>query len=106
MNLATFKTSDEADYFMGSAGDFVWVGINDFVTEGTFVQVNGVPIPLLTWVPGVLEPNTADGIYRCVVSIPIGFVVYDCNRLLSFACEWYETVPCGNADQNPIIQFV
>jgi hypothetical protein len=45
--------------------------MNDFVTEGTFVQVNGVPIPALTWVPGVLEPNTADGIYRCVVSFPV-----------------------------------
>jgi hypothetical protein len=103
MNLATFKTYEEALFFKNSVGSYVWVGINDLATPGTILQVNGDPTPTLPWYPG--DPNNVGGTHRCVVSIPEGFFQYKCTEAFSFACESFENVSCENVDQNPIFNF-
>jgi Lectin C-type domain len=105
MNLATFKTYDEAAYFLSLTVDIVvWVGINDLATPGTFVQVSGFSTPALPWYLG--KPNNVGGTHRCVHLNYLGFIAGTCVFPLPFACEWYDNVPCEHADQNPIFHFI
>ena len=91
MNLATFESFEEANYFNSIAGKEVWVGITDAVKEGEFIQVTGTPAPSLPWNAG--EPNDYENNEDCVQSgYDGGFNDHDCSLVMRFACEKYEEV--------------
>jgi hypothetical protein len=86
MNLATFDSFEEAQYFNSIAGKDVWVGITDAVEEDKFVQVTGAPTPNLPWNYG--EPNNYNENEHCVESgYDGGFNDFDCSMKFRFACE-------------------
>jgi hypothetical protein len=64
-----------------------WVGINDLVTEGTFVTVLGAPATFLPWEPGA--PNDGGGGEDCVEAISATAQLNDqrCNTKLAAICE-------------------
>jgi Lectin C-type domain len=99
MNLVTFDTTEEAEYFMKAANEPLWVGINDIertTNPRSFVQVNGVPFPTVRfpWYPG--EPNNSGGNEHCVDSTKWdtngGYNDLPCSQVLKFACESFEII--------------
>lgn len=89
MNLATFDSSDEANYFESVAASDVWVGIRDFDENNQFSLVtDGKNIEsFLPWRFG--QPDNVGE--RCVVILVQedfeGFNDVDCYREFSFSCE-------------------
>jgi Lectin C-type domain len=91
MNLATFRTREEAVFFNSKAGVDIWVGIDDIMKEGYLVQQDGVKVPDLPWASPA--PDDLATIEDCIQSGFIGgFNDLDCNRVLRFACETKETL--------------
>lgn len=89
MNLVTFESFEEAQYFNSIAGKEVWVGTNDFEEEGVFRQITDGSIPSLPWNEG--EPNNYEGNEDCVQSgFDGGFNDHDCSLENLFACEIVE----------------
>ena len=66
MSFVTFKTSAEALRFSNTGtvpGTSTWIGVNDILNEGTYVNYYGKPDDVgsvLNWLPG--EPNNGLGI--------------------------------------------
>jgi Lectin C-type domain/PEP-CTERM motif len=59
-NLATVNDAAENTWITSQFSNFgggraLWIGLNDFVLEGTFVWANGEPVVYTNWAPG--EPN-------------------------------------------------
>jgi Lectin C-type domain len=95
MNLVTFNTTEEAEYFMKATNESLWVGINDIeknTNPRSFVQVNGVPFPTERFPWNTGEPNN-DGNEHCIHSGSNGrYNDLSCSRVLKFACEWSEII--------------
>jgi hypothetical protein len=88
MNLATFNSYREADYFKRLTIKHVWVGISDKRKEGYFVRATDGKIVNKAYIPwGYDEPNNADGNEDCVLLQSNGFNDADCRNSMSFICE-------------------
>ena len=76
-NLVSIQTQGENDCIVGSlvnlglnsVSDVIWIGLNDELTEGTFVWYDQSPVNYTNWAPG--EPNNA-GDEDCVQIYPDG----------------------------------
>jgi Lectin C-type domain len=100
MNLATFRTSKEAAFFNSNAGNDIWVGINDIMEEGTFVQVDGVKTPPLSniWYNG--GPDDVGSNENCVESGYYStFNDVNCKDVMKFACTTNEVLPSQIPDE-------
>jgi Lectin C-type domain len=96
MNLVTFDTTEEAEYFMRATNEPLWVGINDIertTNPRSFVQVNGVPFPTVRFPWSTGEPNIYVGNEHCVQSgYNGGYNDLPCSQVLKFACESFEII--------------
>ena len=54
----------------GYAGQVIWIGYSDAVTEGSYVWYDGAPLSYSNWAPG--EPNDAGGVEDCTQIYPDG----------------------------------
>jgi hypothetical protein len=68
------------------AGNSVWLGVSDRVTEGEFLAVSGGPVTFLPWAPG--EPND-DGLFGedCVELKDGIYNDHGCGSLEYYLCE-------------------
>lgn len=72
MISVTFISREETVLFNFTCQDYIWVGINDIAVEGTFVQIDGTPLPsTLPW--GGAGPSNSNGNENCVVTSKFGF---------------------------------
>jgi hypothetical protein len=60
-NLVTINDAEENQWVSTTFGvdAFLWLGLNDVQTEGTFLWVSGEPVTFTNWAPG--EPNNFNG---------------------------------------------
>jgi Lectin C-type domain len=100
LTVVTFESRKAAEYFSKTAGNEIWVGVNDIQTEGTFVQVDRPMISDFPWNGG--EPNDAGGDEDCVQTYNGGYQDNGCNKLFRFGCKAIETIDV-NAIPAPII---
>lgn len=54
----------------GYAGQVIWIGFSDALSEGNFVWYDGAPITYSNWAPG--EPNNSGGNENCTQIYPDG----------------------------------
>ena len=54
----------------GYAGQVIWIGYSDAITEGSFVWYDGAPLSYSNWAPG--EPNNSGGVEHCTQIYPDG----------------------------------
>lgn len=62
-HLATIRSEVENEWIVNTFGDlntrYLWIGLNDEQTEGTFVWICGEPVKYTNW--QLDEPNNSDG---------------------------------------------
>lgn len=96
-NLATIRDFEENEFLRSSVAGFdgndrrLWIGINDFDSEGTFTWVSGEPVTFINWSGG--EPNDfggaedagelfgSNGLWNDNADIPGGLSVFGCVEL-------------------------
>ncbi|GEM_PF-479837 len=66
-HLVTINGQPEQDWVWSTFGSYggvrrsLWIGLNDVVTEGTFVWSSGEPVTFLNWLDGQPDNNTPAG---------------------------------------------
>ncbi|XP_072171999.1 lactose-binding lectin l-2-like [Diadema setosum] len=91
--LAAIQTPEEMtsvrEYLTSaSVNHFVWTGLNDRDSEGTFTWIGfsgALPLSSSLWSPG--EPNDSYNREDCVVTDGNNFYDASCDRSFSYLCE-------------------
>jgi hypothetical protein len=96
-HLATVRDADENEFIRASVAGFdggdrrVWIGLNDFDSEGNFVWSSGEPVEYVNWSGG--EPNDfgggedavemfgSNGLWNDNADNPAGLSVFGCVEL-------------------------
>ena len=93
-HLATINDQAEQDWVFqtfaryGGQSRLLWIGLNDFASEGAYVWSSGQISHLRQWAPG--EPNNAGGAENCVELAPLSTDTWNdvpCSRAYKFLCE-------------------
>lgn len=99
LTVVTFESRKAAQYFSKTAGNDVWVGVDDIQMENTFVQVDRPMISDFPWNGG--EPNNANNNEDCVQTLDGGYRDIDCTKQFRFGCKSIEIIDV-NAISAPI----
>jgi len=88
-HLATFSSKEEQAFVYSKfkiAADF-WIGLSDFITEGTFQWVNDEPLAYANWDAG--EPNNKGGAEDCTAISSNGkWIDSSCDKTLPALIEY------------------
>ncbi len=86
-HLVTIQDANENEFVRELIGqNYIWLGGNDFVTEGSFVWITGEEFVYTNWAPG--EPNNVGGVQDYMVMYPSGQWDDDNVTTRYYICEF------------------
>ncbi|XP_067088362.1 CD209 antigen-like protein C isoform X2 [Osmerus mordax] len=84
--LAVINTREEQEFITRIVvSSWMWIGLTDQQTEGTWIWVDGTPLTTTYWNSG--EPNDVNGGEDCAMILRVGWNDFPCGNRLSWICE-------------------